>query len=245
MADPNDALASPDYLNTNPKRAAGVRRLNRVPVFIVAGIVSLVMAVVGYTMYQKKGARAQGSGIALSQSDAPPSAAEPQVLKGAQDRGVIAAVAPPDALDNTDNSKDLPPPLTIPTHVPVPGVPEESERSGASPRDQAAEQLRARLAQFQLERVEDRIKAQQADATVETKNRSQGQTASPPDATSPSSFSETLAKTRDQIADASTLAGASLGREPSGSPTARGGINAANGQSAKRDFLNEIRRAHV
>ena len=111
-------------------------------------------------------------------------------------------------------------------------------RAGATPRDQAAEQLRARLQQFQLERVEDRIKAQEADTTVEAKNPGQVQNASPADATSPSSFTQTLAQARDQISDASALAGASLGRDPSGTSATRAGLNAANGQSAKRDFLN-------
>ena len=46
---PDDPARSPALLGKLPKRGAGVRRLNKVPVLIFTGLVCLVMAAIGYT----------------------------------------------------------------------------------------------------------------------------------------------------------------------------------------------------
>jgi type IV secretion system protein TrbI len=44
---------SPDILQSPPTRGAGVRRLNRVPLFIAMMILAALLGVVAYTYYQR------------------------------------------------------------------------------------------------------------------------------------------------------------------------------------------------
>lgn len=63
-ADMRDDVASPDFLAA-PKRGKGVRRLNRLPLAIVGGVVALAVIGVTYTMYdrqQQQMAAASGAG---------------------------------------------------------------------------------------------------------------------------------------------------------------------------------------
>jgi type IV secretory pathway VirB10-like protein len=241
MADPvNEAVTSPDYLSTTLKRGSGVRRLNRVPVFIVTGILSLVMAVVGYTMYQKRGSQTQGIGAASKdQGDPTPSAADPQVLKGAQDRGVIAAAAPAPLTDDVQIRGEGDPSRRPPEMTPVPGVPSGSaSAAGGSPRDEVAEQWRQRMQQIQFQRLDDRIKALQSDTAIEAKVHDEGQATDNGGVNPTTSLNAAISRATQQINDASTLASGPLGGNNAGSP-GRGGLNAPNGQTPKRDFLKE------
>jgi type IV secretory pathway VirB10-like protein len=81
---------SPQLLQPLPKRGAGVRRLNRVPVFVFVAGVCLVVGAIGYT-YR---ARLQSSAAALHDADTKAEAASgPAVLNGAPQTGEIKSAA--------------------------------------------------------------------------------------------------------------------------------------------------------
>jgi type IV secretory pathway VirB10-like protein len=81
---------SPQLLQPLPKRGAGVRRLNRVPVFVFVAGVCLVVGAIGYT-YR---ARLQSSAAALHDADTKAEAASgPAVLNGAPQTGEIQSAA--------------------------------------------------------------------------------------------------------------------------------------------------------
>jgi type IV secretion system protein VirB10 len=242
MADPiTDALASPDYLSTTVKRGIGVRRLNRVPVFIVTGIVSLVMAVVGYTMYEKRGTHASTSAAATKdQGDSTPSAADPQLLKNSQDRGVIAAAVPPSFTEG-DVPVEEDPSHPQPESTHVPGVPSQStSASGASPRDQLAEQWRQRLEQIQFQRLDDRIKAMQSETAIEANMPHPGQVIQSSESNATAPLDSAITRATQRINDANALAGGTVTGSNPGPPggPGRNSFSAANGQGSKRDFIN-------
>ncbi|GLR55174.1 hypothetical protein KYK30_31385 [Shinella yambaruensis] len=58
--DPIIGNDSPDFLAA-PKRGKGVRRLNRVPLFIIGGLAILAFAAVSYTFIQRQGGGVRGS----------------------------------------------------------------------------------------------------------------------------------------------------------------------------------------
>jgi type IV secretion system protein TrbI len=81
---------SPQLLQPLPKRGAGVRRLNKVPVFVFVAGVCLVVGAIGYT-YR---ARLQSSAAALHDADTKAEAASgPAVLNGAPQTGEIQSAA--------------------------------------------------------------------------------------------------------------------------------------------------------
>lgn len=61
-----DPDASPDYLAAPTKRGKGVRRLNRVPLFIVGALVVLAVLAITYTFFQRQAAQ---RGVATSPID--------------------------------------------------------------------------------------------------------------------------------------------------------------------------------
>ena len=103
---------SPRLLQKLPKRGPGVRRLNKVPVFVFVAGVCLVVGAIGYT-YR---ARLQSSTAALHDTDAKPEAASgAAVLNGAPQAGEIqSAVYRPMA---------VPPPAQ-----PSPSLPAQAQR---------------------------------------------------------------------------------------------------------------------
>ena len=69
MTTKTDPKSSPDFLAA-PKKGKGVRRLNRLPLAIVGGLVLLAVAGVSYTMLQRQAAM-QSAGTAAP-PEAPP-----------------------------------------------------------------------------------------------------------------------------------------------------------------------------
>jgi len=53
MAAKSDPVSSPDFLGA-PRRGKGVRRLNRLPLMIVGGLILLAVAGMSYTMWQRQ-----------------------------------------------------------------------------------------------------------------------------------------------------------------------------------------------
>jgi type IV secretion system protein VirB10 len=71
---------SPDYLADTNKLGEGVRRLNRKPLLIVLGLLSIFLAAVGYTAMQRQAMQqAKGSGTPEDELPKVPKAATPQV----------------------------------------------------------------------------------------------------------------------------------------------------------------------
>jgi len=241
MADPVDeGLASPDYLSTTVKRGMGVRRLNRVPVFIATGIVSLVMAVIGYTVYDKRGSQGRTTAAQTKDpSDSAPSAADPQMLPHAQDRGVIAAARPPSPTQIDNRAEDDPNQLQ-PDSTPVPGVPRQPTSADAAQRHQVAEQWRQRLEQIQFQRLDDEIKALQSETTIEPNLSHPGEGLRSAETTVTTPVDTAIAQATQRINETTTLTGSTMNGNtgaPAGGST-RNSVSTANGQGAKRDFIN-------
>ena len=235
----NDALQSPDYLGVI-KRAAGVRRLNHVPVLIVTGGLCLVMAVVGYTIYVKRAAqlRAQGS-TPGDHSEALPSAADAQLLRNSPDQGVIAAAAPPRLTDSGDHPRQIDVVRETPDRTHIPGVPDDSGSAfGASARHQAAEQRQQRLEQIELQRLDDAVQALKSDTAIDAKAHVEQQEAGNTSINPSGPLNAALTRATGEINDATALAGGPLGANSTSFP-GRGSFNAVNGQRAKRSFLDQ------
>lgn len=233
-----EQVVSPDFLNPKPGRGLGVRRLNRVPVFIVLGLVIIVAAVVGYTMYERRpppGSEAS----AAKQSDATPSAGEAQMLKTAPDRGVIGPAASPGA-------DAVPPPtnadLSTRTTTPVPGVPAEVNGSAMTTQDADAQQWRQRIHQLALARLEEGVQALKSDTEIDVKQKASERESTGPSTSSLSAQSrDAITRVSREVNEANSLATAT-GSFPAagGTRRAQGSSYAqANAQDAKRDFLNQ------
>jgi type IV secretory pathway VirB10-like protein len=104
MTKPDGPDQSPDYLS--PKRGLNVRRLNRMPLAIAAGMVILVIGAIGYT-YQAKTASAAIDGNTKADRQAEPANAA-AILEKAPVAGEITQTAPL-----------LPPPTTEPIAQPA------------------------------------------------------------------------------------------------------------------------------
>lgn len=90
---------SPDLLSRPPSRGTGVRRLNKVPLFIVIGLVVLVLLILVYTA-ATRGQRAQ---LAASDGDneGQVAASAPPEMAGSQEAGAIPAAVVGPTIDPT------------------------------------------------------------------------------------------------------------------------------------------------
>ena len=153
---------SPRLLQPLPKRGPGVRRLNKVPVFVFVAGVCLVVGAIGYT-YR---ARLQSSTAALHDTDAKPEAASgAAVLNGAPQAGEIqSAVYRPMA---------VPPPAQTPPPLPAqaPRGPADGGQQQQAQEDDPAVQARKQawqtyyqqLAALQQSRQQEAISAMKAE----------------------------------------------------------------------------------
>ena len=153
---------SPRLLQPLPKRGPGVRRLNKVPVFVFVAGVCLVVGAIGYT-YR---ARLQSSTAALHDTDAKPEAASgAAVLNGAPQAGEIqSAVYRPMA---------VPPPTQPPPPLPAQAQrgPSDGGQQQQAQEDDPAVQARKQawqtyyqqLAALQQSRQQEAISAMKAE----------------------------------------------------------------------------------
>ncbi len=153
---------SPRLLQPLPKRGPGVRRLNKVPVFVFVAGVCLVVGAIGYT-YR---ARLQSSTAALHDTDAKPEAASgAAVLNGAPQAGEIqSAVYRPMA---------VPPPTQTPPPLPAQAQrgPADGGKQQQAQEDDPAVQARKQawqtyyqqLAALQQSRQQEAISAMKAE----------------------------------------------------------------------------------
>ena len=154
---------SPQLLPPLPKRGRGVRRLNRVPVYIFVGGVCLVVGAIGYT-YR---ARIQSSAAAQHDGNTKVEAMSgPAVLNGAPQTGEIQSAtfhpaAPPSALRQPDFQQVQTPPA--PTDAGQQHAQEDDVAVQA--RKQAWQSYYQQLAALQQSRQQDAADAMKADTT--------------------------------------------------------------------------------
>lgn len=153
MTTKTDPKSSPDFLAA-PKKGKGVRRLNKLPLAIVGGLVLLAVAGVSYTMLQRQAAM-QSAGTA-----APPEA--PPVREAA-----VAPVRPtgPDYVGPPTAPAD-------PTEDPVPALGDPAPAGGGSgisqERSQELDQRLRIIARVEENRLMAQEAALSADASVQT-----------------------------------------------------------------------------
>jgi len=160
MDDPN---GSPSLLPVHPKRGPGVRRLNRVPIWIGVGATCAVLGAAGYTYHL----RAQ-SILAREASDAKRGeAGRAAVLEGAPDDGVVLArlgvAKPPGTAPNPLADQIAPNTLPFPSDASRQG---EGEDDATKARRQAWQVYYAQLADIQKQRHDSAVQAMHADTSA-------------------------------------------------------------------------------
>lgn len=236
--------ASPDYLPGTAPKAPGVRRLNRAPLLIAIGVATVMAGVIIYTVNQRRPPAAGTASIPASAESRPSdNATLPQVLNGTPASGIIAPAAA--------STRDLPArehPLastgsssgalgTAPAiaGAPIPGVPAAS--TVPVQQDETYREYMHRLQEVELQRFDQARQALQAGTAIDSPHQASEAPSAPAGLSSPDGTSQGLhdTLTRANTAAAGVADGSAL---PSvANPT--GGLNAPNGQSAKRVFLNQ------
>jgi type IV secretion system protein VirB10 len=234
--------ASPDYLPNTPPKGQGVRRLNRVPLLIAVGVAVTMACVVIYTVNQRRlpTAGTPGSPTNTAPSHASDNGTLPQILSGAPSSGIIAPASvgtgahsehPSSPAAAGSSSADI-----RHTAAPTPGVPATS--TGAVPQDETYREYLHRLQEVELQRFDAARQALQAATAVDPPRQSSGTGTTLTSLSLPDGSSQSL---REAVARANAAAGGM----PDGTAVtnaltpAGGGLNTQNGQSAKRDFLNQ------
>lgn len=154
---------SPSLLGPLPRRGAGVRRLNRVPIWIGVGAILAVTGAVGYTYEQ----RAKSNAATAHDADkVPEGATTPAVLNGAPDGGEIQSSA-------FRNSVKAPLPGAAPAPAPGPaqaaltdnGQGRQEDDPATQARKQAWQTYYQQLASLQHSRMQAEQDAMKADTS--------------------------------------------------------------------------------
>lgn len=251
--------ASPDFLSNKPQRGAGVRRLNRVPIFIVAGLAAIFAGVMGYTMHQRSGPKGH-AGSNPDQSDSAPTNGDAAFLKTAPTSGIIPESAPAKKPPAAAGG----PQQLAAASTPVPGVPAGGGGATAghsathTPADDAWRDYQQEVQHMRERRLDAEHQALEAGTEVDTKQRlSDAGAAGGALGASSDPLRSALLKAQQARADAASLAASVSAGGAGGAPGlpggggvpdlsaltggggGGGGLNSSNGQSAKRDFLNQ------
>lgn len=142
--------ASPDFLASPTKRGKGVRRLNRVPLFIVGALVVLAVLAITYTFFQRQAAQ---RGVASSPLDAG-NVSSPATAPIRPER--IGPPTPP------------PVPTDAPVVPPIEGQPGQQGAAAAPPPPDPELEARYQLIQrIREKRITDYDAALNADAGVQ------------------------------------------------------------------------------
>jgi len=160
MADPN---GSPSLLPVHPKRGPGVRRLNRVPIWIGVGATCAVLGAAGYTYHLRAQSILAREAIDAKRGEAGKAA----VLEGAPDDGVVLArlgvAKPPGTVANPLADQIAPTTLASPSDAAHPG---EGEDDATKARRQAWQAYYAQLADVQKQRHDSAVQAMHADTSA-------------------------------------------------------------------------------
>ena len=159
----NGPNGSPSLLPAHPKRGPGVRRLNRVPIWIGIGATCAVLGAAGYTYHL----RAQAI-LAREATDAKRGeAGKAAVLESAPDDGVVlaklGAAKLPGTAPNPLADQVAPSTLASPSDATHPG---EGENDATKARRQAWQVYYAQLADIQKQRHDSAVQAMRADTSA-------------------------------------------------------------------------------
>ncbi len=151
----NDPKASPDLLAPPPKRGAGVRRLNKLPLIIAGVLVALVIISVSYTFNERRQAqmkKAEAAPEPVKIAEVP----ELPVKPAGSDAAYIEASAPP-----VPPAGDLPGPLTdtgAGTPAPIAPAPVVVDQAAEREREARLQALR-RIEENKLQSLEAALNA--------------------------------------------------------------------------------------
>lgn len=234
--DTAEITASPDLLSHQPGRGRGVRRLNRVPLFIVGGVGVAAIAAIAYTVYQRKEAEA-------ARLSSPPAMA----------MAAATALPPVNPGDAAAGPPKLPPPGTTTApkgHRVV--IPSHHTARRANTSD-AEKQRRQLIQRIEAARVNAELAALTANNKVSGFGKSQRTASVAPAPFGLPGKGPGLLAARDLLAAQQPGSGAAMPLVPplggqggggyAGLGGAGGGVVGANGQSQKAAFLNQSGRS--
>lgn len=218
---------SPDLLARPPARGAGVRRLNRVPLFIAIGGALLVLLLLVYTA-STRGQRATASGDDDTKAKAV-TAATPPELEGSTANGAIPSAITGPTIDPTTGAAAAPgAPLE-------PGAPRQVvvRQRPPNPYEQDWARYRQQRVQIQAAREESYLSALNAPSGVQLASSQGGARG----AGAAAGLDPAMMAAMGGVAPGGAAGGA--GAAPAGAGGGVGQDNDAefNGQGAKRDFL--------
>lgn len=224
---------SPDLLSRPPSRGPGVRRLNRVPLFIVIGLVVLVLLILVYTA-ATRGQRAQMAATD-GEGDSQVTASAPPELAGAQEAGAIPAAVVGPTIDPTTGAVVGPDGM-------VPGAPGMQpqqvmvQQRPPNPYDQDWARYHQQRLQVTQNRESQFMDALNAPSSVQLASAQSGAS---PDAAALGGLAGMQGMAG---AGAPGVPGAAMAGGAAGAAGAPDNDSEFNGQQAKRDFLNNRQR---
>jgi type IV secretion system protein VirB10 len=161
---------SPALLAAAPKRGAGVRRLNKLPIVIVIGGAMLVVAAIGYTYRDRLMQSAANAQQAASHKPEPGDGAA--VLDGAPVGGEVAPAADRTLSPGQSpgaSSQSAQPPLSVPSdNAGADSGQTRGEDDSTKARREAWQTYYAQLAQLQKDRLTGATSAMTADTGLST-----------------------------------------------------------------------------
>jgi type IV secretion system protein VirB10 len=169
---PDPAGRSPSLLSGPPKRGAGVRRLNRLPIAFAIGGAMLVVAAIGYTYHARLMQSAANADTAARQKPAPGNGAA--VLSGAPAGGeVIPAVLRTPVPAGSAQGRPASPLPTLPADGNAAGGQPPADDDAAKARREAWQAYYAELAQLRKDRLAAATSAMTADTGMSNGNGNQ------------------------------------------------------------------------
>ena len=176
-APPDGPDRSPPLLSPPPRRGRGVRRLNRVPIYVFVGGAMLVAAAVGYT-YRERMAQMEAN-LRTAEQKRPEAASSAAVLNGVPTDGEVKSVrfdpppSPPSRQMSPQQAEASPPPSDHGTSLPNDGD------AAAKARQQAWQTYYAQVADVQKAQLAAVQSAMTAGTRLTTSERITANAGSP------------------------------------------------------------------
>lgn len=222
---------SPDLLSRPPSRGPGVRRLNRVPLFIVIGLVVLVLLILVYTA-ATRGQRAQMD-ASDAEGEGQVTASAPPELAGSQEAGAIPAAVVGPTIDPTTGAVVGPDGM-------MPGGPPQQvmvQQRPPNPYDQDWARYHQQRLQVAQTREGEFMSALNAPSSVQLASTQGNAT---PDAAALGGLAGMQGMAGAGVPGAPGAPGAGMGA--GGGAGAPDNDSEFNGQQAKREFINNRTR---
>ena len=177
---PDGPDRSPPLLSPPPRRGRGVRRLNRVPIYVFVGGAMLVVAAVGYTYHQRMMQAA--ANLRAAEQKRPEPASGAAVLNGVPTDGEVQSVrykspGPPSSQQRSPQQAGASPPPS--DHGNAASLPND-EDAAAKARQQAWQTYYAQVADVQKAELAAAQSAMTADIGLTNIQRTAANAGSPP-----------------------------------------------------------------